>query len=746
MHNRAEGFEDDFYSFVIKLAEPAASDSTPPIISITSDRSSLAIGQTATLSFTISESVSDFVTKDISVSGGMLSGFSGAGTSYTASFTPTANSTVNGVVSVGSNMFSDAAGNFNVDGADANNTVTFSVNTVPAPPPVIFVPDTTPPSISITTDETSLSWGETALLTFKFSEEVSDFVGADISVTGGTLGDLMGGGSDYTATFTPAANTMTSAVIHVADKKFSDAAGNLNVDGNDKDNTVSIAVDTVLRTPTIAITSDKLSLTAGQSAQLTFKLSAKSTDFSEGDISVFRGTLTDFSGSGSNYSATFTPLPNSSISAVVSVGNNRFSNAVGLLNQDGLEANNSVTLAVNTQNLTSIPGLRVIGLNEQFERVAEFGALTSHRLSGPDRAFFTITPGGTLMFIKAPDYELPYDQGKDNAYDVTVTSYKGGKVTEVENLRVQIKEADITQSTPANPQVIEGRSGYLQIFQDMPLNDQISGGDCLDKFIISSGTDTIIDFNYLGLNKDWRGNPAPTGQEVLRVDKGATAVVYLRASWMATSESMNAGTINFNTPGKAMDLSAMSGVSGVKILNTGGAADLTGTSLPDTIIGGSGKDSIFGGTGADRLFGNAGDDELFGGTGDDTLVGGARNDVLTGGDGADRFVFDTALGASNIDTIKDFLTGTDKVVLSAKVFGKFTGSSAGLAISAGNFVVGTGATAVAKDKDDYLIYDTGTDLLYYDADGSGTGAPVAFVKIELTGTASPSFGDFLVVS
>jgi hypothetical protein len=32
---------------------------------------------------------------------------------------------------------------------------------------------------------------------------------------------------------------------------------------------------------------------------------------------------------------------------------------------------------------TTTPGLRVIGLNEQFERVAEFGALTSHRLSGP---------------------------------------------------------------------------------------------------------------------------------------------------------------------------------------------------------------------------------------------------------------------------------------------------------------------------------------------------------------------------
>jgi Ca2+-binding RTX toxin-like protein len=127
-------------------------------------------------------------------------------------------------------------------------------------------------------------------------------------------------------------------------------------------------------------------------------------------------------------------------------------------------------------------------------------------------------------------------------------------------------------------------------------------------------------------------------------------------------------------------------------------------------------------------------------------VGGAGKDVLRGGDGADRFVFDTALGASNVDTINDFLTGTDKIVLSAKVFSKFIGSSTGSAITSGSFVTGTGATAVAKDNDDYLIYDTGTDLLYYDTDGSGPRGAVAFVKVELTGTTAPAFGDFLVVT
>jgi Ca2+-binding RTX toxin-like protein len=165
-----------------------------------------------------------------------------------------------------------------------------------------------------------------------------------------------------------------------------------------------------------------------------------------------------------------------------------------------------------------------------------------------------------------------------------------------------------------------------------------------------------------------------------------------------------------------------------------------------TITGSTKDDSIVAGAGADSISGGIGHDTLVGGAGNDTLVGGAGNDMLTGGDGADQFVFGTALSASNVDTIKDFLTGIDKIGLSAKIFSKFTGSSAGLAIAAGNFVIGAGATAVAKDNDDYLIYDTGTALLYYDADGNGSWAAMAVVKVELTGIAAVAFGDFLVVS
>lgn len=107
-----------------------SSDTTPPTIAISTNDSALTVGETATISFTLSESSTNFVVGDVTVSDGALSSFTGSGTAYTALFTPTTNSTTNGVVSVISTKFTDAAGNNNADGSDANNSVTMTVNTV----------------------------------------------------------------------------------------------------------------------------------------------------------------------------------------------------------------------------------------------------------------------------------------------------------------------------------------------------------------------------------------------------------------------------------------------------------------------------------------------------------------------------------------------------------------------------------------------------------------------------------------
>jgi hypothetical protein len=78
----------------------------------------LTAGNTATITFVLSEDSTNFNASDVTVTGGTLSGFSGSGSTYTALFTPTANSNSSGVVRVASNAFNDAAGNANADGSE----------------------------------------------------------------------------------------------------------------------------------------------------------------------------------------------------------------------------------------------------------------------------------------------------------------------------------------------------------------------------------------------------------------------------------------------------------------------------------------------------------------------------------------------------------------------------------------------------------------------------------------------------
>ena len=231
-------------------------DTTAPTIAITSSTSSLSASQTATITFTLSESSSNFAVGDVTVSGGTLSNFSGSGTTYTALFTPTANSTTSGVVRVASSVFSDAAGNLNADGSDVNNTVTITVNTVA---------DTTAPTVAVSSSATSLSASQTATITFTLSESSSNFAVGDVTASGGTLSNFSGSGTTYTALFTPTANSTTSGVVSIANGVFSDAAGNVNADGSDANNTVTMSVNTVQVGKTYAgtIGNDIISGTSG---------------------------------------------------------------------------------------------------------------------------------------------------------------------------------------------------------------------------------------------------------------------------------------------------------------------------------------------------------------------------------------------------------------------------------------------------------------------------------------------------
>ena len=153
---------------------------------------------------------------------------------------------------------------------------------------------------------------------------------------------------------------------------------------------------------------------------------------------------------------------------------------------------------------------------------------------------------------------------------------------------------------------------------------------------------------------------------------------------------------------------------------------INGTVMNDTLIGKDGQ--------ADTLNGGAGNDVLYGGTG---------NDILTGGAGADKFVFASALNAStNVDTIRDFTSGTDKIVLDNNIF---TGFSAGASLTSSTFVSGT--SPVAGTTNPTVLYNTGTGALSFDADGSGAGGAVVFAYLTTTSNTHPTISatDFIIL-
>jgi hypothetical protein len=97
--------------------------------------------------------------------------------------------------------------------------------------------------VVITSSASALKAGETATITFTFSEDPgTSFVATDIVTSGGTLGTLSGTGLVRTAMFTPTANLANgSASITVAAGNYAGPAGNTGIAGT----TPTITIDTL---------------------------------------------------------------------------------------------------------------------------------------------------------------------------------------------------------------------------------------------------------------------------------------------------------------------------------------------------------------------------------------------------------------------------------------------------------------------------------------------------------------------
>ena len=189
----------------------------------------------------------------------------------------------------------------------------------------------------------------------------------------------------------------------------------------------------------------------------------------------------------------------------------------------------------------------------------------------------------------------------------------------------------------------------------------------------------------------------------------------------------------FAANGTVADLSNTLGNNGGTIDNV--VIDASGVTANGLLFEGNGNTQTFiGTTQDDRFVGNGGNDVLTGNAGADTFVfGQVHEQVVTGDDNEVQSYVDTAFDLTGVDTITDFTSGTDKIELNTDQFASLAG------FTSSNLVIGSSA----QDADDYLVFDSTTNTLMYDADGNGAGAAIDIAV--LTGVTSITAADIAVV-
>ncbi len=185
------------------------------------------------------------------------------------------------------------------------------------------------------------------------------------------------------------------------------------------------------------------------------------------------------------------------------------------------------------------------------------------------------------------------------------------------------------------------------------------------------------------------------------------------------------------------DLYVVDNISDVVGESGNNGIDTVRTTLASLTLAVNVENLEYAGTASFRGTGNALANVIHGGNGADILDGGLGSDALYGGNGRDIFLFKSALGPSNVDTIFDFNVADDTVRLENAIF-KGLPKTGALAATA--FATGSGAL----DASDRIIFDDHTGALYYDADGTGAAAQVHFATLTNV-TATLTAADFVVI-
>ena len=486
----------------------------------------------------------------------------------------------------------------------------------------------TPPSVELASDATRLSAGESAIITFTFSEAVAGLSVDQFMVRGGSLSNLQaldGSLTLYQATFTPDANFLGRGMVRAESLAFVNGAGRWNADGTDIDNTISFEINTVSRpalltsgvvdhrvTDNIRIQFDSdISLTRLGSAGIQLKLGDTTVEtFAAGSplVRISGDTLIINPTANLRYDQTYT----------VVIGSGFVRNDRTLKNDTPLRfevstsdtaytSANSFTLPTSASQIVYTGTGSFAGTGNARDNVITGGAGndTLNGGAGADRLIGGLGDD-TYVVDNALDevVELP-DEGMDRVRVMYTGPYILGN--EVEQAIAAGKGAiqltgnaldnRLTGNGAAN--VLNGLAGDDTLLGGAGL-DVLDGGEGSDVYLIASATEhsgaEFSDTGSAGTDEVWFTNATAGSTLTLYAgDEGIERVRLVNASGAATS------TV-------ALNVNATAVLSALQIEGNNGANRLLGGSADDTLIGNAGNDRLDGGLGADSMLGGTGND------------------------------------------------------------------------------------------------------------------------------------------